>query len=88
MAKVIGIEQRKGTLDNGTAYENYYIYTERKPKGEFQGVCADVQKVKPAVIRAFEVQNRVAGKGGLLGKDIQYYFDKYKNVVMIALNEG
>lgn len=87
MAKIIGIEQRKGTLENGKQYETYYIYTERTPKGEFVGVCADIQKVKPAVVRAFEVTCRVKG-GGLIGKDIQFYFDKFKNVVMIALNEG
>lgn len=92
MAKIIGYEIVTGVYE-GNKFENVYLTLEKnfsqekKEQGLVGGTCATVQKVKGSVVRDFEVNLKVNGHGGLLGKNVRFLFDGFKNVALIKLIE-
>ena len=89
--KILGFEIQKGEYQ-GVSYENVYFTLEKsivkkKEEGLAAGTVATLQKVKGSVVRDFEVSIRIAGHGGLIGKDVSFLFDGFGNVALIKLVE-
>lgn len=89
MSKVLGIKYSKGVYE-GNAYENYifHICDKADKPAEFVGSATDSVKVKKLVLdTVLSVDSNLEKISGLVGADVNFYYNKYGQVTSFSLNE-
>ena len=81
--KIVGIKHQTGEY-LGNNYDNYRLFVTdptRVDTKEF-GVCPSFVKVKASLMHEIVAPDNVAS---LIGKDVNFFYDAYQNVVKIDL---
>lgn len=82
MKKIIGIRNNKGDY-NGRAYENFTVFVQVDSKENCVGQIVETYKVRPNVLAAYVQQQKLPDYKACLGRNVEFYFDQYKNVSVI-----
>jgi len=84
--KIIGIEEKIGEFEH-TPYHNVYFHTAIEFNGEKnKGYCTKVYKAKYDVLeKSFGKAFTTAEILNLVGKEVDLFYDEYKNVSKIEI---
>lgn len=82
--KVVGVRHVTGVYE-GNNYDNFMLFVTGSgdDKNEY-GICPVVHKVRSKVFYQFVAPEKIKN---LLNKDVEIYYDAYKNVVKIEINQ-
>lgn len=81
LIKILGIEERFGEFEN-KPYHNVYFHCGEEFKNEkSKGFNVSMVKVRyDTLTKSFEKELTTSEILSLVGKDVEFYYDKYKNV--------
>lgn len=82
MKKIIGIRNNKGEY-NGRSYENFTVFFQIESKENSVGTIVETHKIKPNVMAAYIQQQKLPDYRAAIGRNVELYFDQYKNVSVI-----
>lgn len=82
MKKIIGIRNNKGEF-NGRPYSNYHLFVQIDSKENCVGTIVEVIKVKSPVLKEWCERNKLPDLNAALGRNIEVFYDQYKNVSVI-----
>lgn len=87
--KIIGIEETSGEFDN-RLYHNVNFHCAEEFKTEkSKGLRVSTTKVKyNALTESFDKELTTAEILSLVGQDVDFYYDKYKNVTIVNVIES
>lgn len=87
--KIIGIEETSGEFDNRPYHNVNFHCAEEFNNEKSKGLRVSTTKVKYNVLtESFDKELTTAEILSLVGQDVDFYYDKYKNVTIVNVIES
>lgn len=87
--KIIGIEEKIGEFDNRPYHNVNFHCAEELNDENSKGLKVSIAKVKyDALTNSFDKALTTAEIKSLVGQDVEFYYDKYKNVTIVNVIES
>lgn len=83
MYKIVGVNFKEGKLDNGTPWQNYYLYCITDSMEVVSGYGVETIKVKPAVFEGFMKNKGVDDIKKVINLEVNPLYDKYGKIQVL-----